>query len=284
MPEARLVETGEDHATLLIAEGAQAARSADPPRLTEILRSGADDGGFAEMTRSAMTARGAPCRIGDSGVLPRKGQASTLLWLAGRPEGAGADRIATLGLALRDLAVGLAETKARLFVAVPAADQPLAQALFGFVRTLANEFPSIDFRRVELADATPATAERLASIVLSESAETDFSIGADGVSVLRYTRLAESDPQTAPSEMQAARLEKSPEAGLDRIAWRPFERSEPDPNQVEVEVAATGLNFRDVMWALSILPDEMFEDGYAGPRLGSNSLDGSPGSARRFPA
>jgi NADPH:quinone reductase-like Zn-dependent oxidoreductase len=31
---------------------------------------------------------------------------------------------------------------------------------------------------------------------------------------------------------------------------------------------ATGLNFRDVMWALSILPDEMLEDGFAGPSLG----------------
>ncbi|MGG3815641.1 SDR family NAD(P)-dependent oxidoreductase, partial [Methylorubrum rhodesianum] len=33
-------------------------------------------------------------------------------------------------------------------------------------------------------------------------------------------------------------------------------------------VAATGLNFRDVLWALSMLPEEILEDGFAGPRLG----------------
>ena len=33
-------------------------------------------------------------------------------------------------------------------------------------------------------------------------------------------------------------------------------------------MVATGLNFRDVMWALSVLPDEMLEDGFAGPTLG----------------
>ena len=41
------VDTGEDHATLLIAEGAQAARSGSSA-FDEILRSGADDGGFAK--------------------------------------------------------------------------------------------------------------------------------------------------------------------------------------------------------------------------------------------
>lgn len=33
-------------------------------------------------------------------------------------------------------------------------------------------------------------------------------------------------------------------------------------------MAATGLNFRDVLWALSMLPEEILEDGFAGPRLG----------------
>ena len=45
-------------------------------------------------------------------------------------------------------------------------------------------------------------------------------------------------------------------------------RKAPAEDEVEVAVAATGLNFRDVMWALSILPDEMLEDGFAGPTLG----------------
>ena len=33
-------------------------------------------------------------------------------------------------------------------------------------------------------------------------------------------------------------------------------------------MAATGLNFRDVMWNLGLLPEEALEDGYAGAALG----------------
>jgi NADPH:quinone reductase-like Zn-dependent oxidoreductase/acyl carrier protein len=267
-PEARLVDTGDDQATLLIAEAPEVERTTAHPRITEILSADADAEGFAVMALNAIKRRGAPCRLGESGVVRKKGQARTVLWLAGRREGGGAARVASYGLALRDLATAFAQSKTRLIVAVPAADQPLAQALFGFVRTLANEFPGIDFRRIELADASPSTAERLAAIVLSECAETDFSVSADSVRVLRYARQAESDSRPPSSDMLAGWLEKSSEGGLERLAWRSAERAEPQPNEVEVEVAATGLNFRDVMLALSILPDEMFEDGYAGPTLG----------------
>ena len=80
-------------------------------------------------------------------------------------------------------------------------------------------------------------------------------------------------PEVARTQIEtgdgsASRLEKSPEGGLDRIAWKSVGRRAPNANEIEVEVVATGLNFRDVMWALSILPDEMLEDGFAGPTLG----------------
>ena len=42
----------------------------------------------------------------------------------------------------------------------------------------------------------------------------------------------------------------------------------PGPNEIEIEVAATGLNFRDVMWAMGLLPEEALEEGFAGPTLG----------------
>jgi NADPH:quinone reductase-like Zn-dependent oxidoreductase len=37
---------------------------------------------------------------------------------------------------------------------------------------------------------------------------------------------------------------------------------------VEIEIVATGLNFRDVMWAQGLLPEEALEDGFAGPTIG----------------
>jgi NADPH:quinone reductase-like Zn-dependent oxidoreductase len=37
---------------------------------------------------------------------------------------------------------------------------------------------------------------------------------------------------------------------------------------VEIEVEASGLNFRDVMYALGLLSDEAIENGFAGATIG----------------
>ncbi|MDE7064754.1 MAG: SDR family NAD(P)-dependent oxidoreductase, partial [Desulfovibrionaceae bacterium] len=42
----------------------------------------------------------------------------------------------------------------------------------------------------------------------------------------------------------------------------------PADDAVEVRVMATGLNFRDVMLAMGLLPDDAVENGFAGPNLG----------------
>ena len=68
--------------------------------------------------------------------------------------------------------------------------------------------------------------------------------------------------------LRSARLERSNTGGLNEMVWGPAERAAPGPGEVEIAVAATGLNFRDVLWALSMLPEEILEDGFAGPRLG----------------
>ena len=67
-----------------------------------------------------------------------------------------------------------------------------------------------------------------------------------------------------------AALRLAPRGGSSRgsLAWTSDTRSAPGPGDVEIEVAATGLNFRDVMWNLGLLPEEALEDGYAGPALG----------------
>jgi NADPH:quinone reductase-like Zn-dependent oxidoreductase/acyl carrier protein/NADP-dependent 3-hydroxy acid dehydrogenase YdfG len=53
------------------------------------------------------------------------------------------------------------------------------------------------------------------------------------------------------------------------LRWRaePDSRSLAD-DEVEIDVRAAGLNFRDVMYAMGLLPDEAVEDGFCGPTLG----------------
>ena len=55
---------------------------------------------------------------------------------------------------------------------------------------------------------------------------------------------------------------------LDSLRWAPADAAQPGPGQVAIQVRAAGLNFRDVMWTMGLLPDEALLDGFAGPTIG----------------
>jgi NADPH:quinone reductase-like Zn-dependent oxidoreductase/acyl carrier protein len=56
--------------------------------------------------------------------------------------------------------------------------------------------------------------------------------------------------------------------GLDSLGWEVGPPQTAGPGQVEIEVRAAGLNFRDMMWAMGLLPEEALIDGFAGPTFG----------------
>ncbi|WP_342237095.1 type I polyketide synthase [Inquilinus sp. OTU3971] len=149
----------------------------------------------------------------------------------------------------------------------------LAEALAAFARTLANEYSGLTIRFATLvpalADDTAAAA--LAGLVGSAEAvgltETEVEIDRDGLFVNRVAAVRPA-PQDAPSEDRAARLALAAPGSLGRIGWIAAERRAPGLEEVEIEVAASGLNFRDVMFSLGLLPDDYLEDGFAGPTLG----------------
>jgi acyl transferase domain-containing protein/NADPH:quinone reductase-like Zn-dependent oxidoreductase/acyl carrier protein len=265
--DARLIDTGADHAVALSAKSTGGSEQPGSSAAIALLCNSADPGSPVTALFDAIKARGASCRFVDPAALSTQ-RAGSYVWIAGVPEGDGAARVASHCLALRDIAGCFGHVKAKLFVVVPALDRPVAEAILSFVRTLVNEFPTIDFRRIEFADTTPAVAERLAAVVLSDTSETDVAIDGESVRVLRYATPDSATTQVQTGDGLVSRLEKNPEGGLDRVGWKSVGRPAPGANEIELEVAATGLNFRDVMWALSILPDEMLEDGFAGPTLG----------------
>jgi len=266
--EARLFGAGADQMVALTAEAPADARLDGPPENVALMSESAD--AFATALRGAIERNGGTCRFVAGTALPAAERARKFVWLAGRTDGEGAARVAARCLALRDLALALSQSdaKTKVFVVAPSADRPVAEATFGFARTVANEFPLLDVRRIEIAQPSPRAAERLATLIASSSAETDIVIDDEGVRVLRFAPLEGGADPAAAGEGLASRLEKSPEGRLDRLVWKTSARSAPKEDEIEVEIVASGLNFRDVMWALSILPDEMLEDGLAGPTLG----------------
>ncbi len=246
----------------------ESAKSAPAPEVL-IVHQGPRPDGFMLALRCAVKKRGAGCRLTESIEIDASpaGAPALLVWPPGATSGDGVSRVAAQVLALKTLAMGLGSRKARVFVPIDASDRPVAGAVSSFLRTLGNEVPTLSIHRVEIPARTSEVADRLAAVILSGTEETDIAIRNGRVEVLRYASPDLSDAKTTPSA-GAWRLEKSPEGGLDRLIWNPAPRAAPKEGQIEVEVVATGLNFRDVMWALSVLPDDMLEDGFAGPTLG----------------
>ena len=269
MAEARFVATDVDPAILLFAQApAKAAKTGFAGEVI-ILREPREVDPFADTLKEALLAGGAACRFARPNDITTLKKTGKLLWLASEAKGDGVAWVAAHCLALKDLALRPSAGKLQILATVRGVDGPAAEAVFSFVRTLANEAPTIDFRRIAISGESPEIAKRLAGFVLSNADETDVAILDDGVKALRYHALEIAQESSGdPQGLRTYRLEKGVDGGFGRLKWRPVLRVAPKAGEVEVEIVATGLNFRDVMWSLSVLPDEMLEDGFAGPTLG----------------
>ena len=148
-------------------------------------------------------------------------------------------------------------------------DDDVAAGFWAFTRTLANEMPTLDIRRVDAArDVGPELlAERLRDLVLSGSDETEIVLERRATRVVRFETGSTHDRGLA-GRAEAARLKRGDGTGIDRLHWDAAQRQAPGPADVEIKVEAIGLNFRDVMFGLGLLPEEILEHGFAGPTLG----------------
>jgi phthiocerol/phenolphthiocerol synthesis type-I polyketide synthase C len=141
--------------------------------------------------------------------------------------------------------------------------------LWGFARSVANECPDFRIRRVDCADL-----ENLESVVSGLLVELASDLPEDEIILTRsgrlVMRLGACDAVAAPHDphLKSTRLDFSMPGTLRNLEWRGEPRRRPGPEEVEIEVRAAGLNFRDVMYAMGLLADEAVETGFAGATLG----------------
>lgn len=143
----------------------------------------------------------------------------------------------------------------------------LVQApLWGIGRVIANEVPKARTRMIDLMGPTEervTLARALAASLLERDPEPEVVIGADGTFVPRL-RIAESG-----GDSEAGALKLSFVSGrLGSLTWKPAQLPMPRADEIVVAPRAAGLNFRDVMYALGVLPEEALEAGFAGASLG----------------
>ncbi|HKU98833.1 MAG TPA: SDR family NAD(P)-dependent oxidoreductase [Vineibacter sp.] len=152
------------------------------------------------------------------------------------------------------------------------APNPTQTGLWAAARVLQNEFPGVEVRCLDVDPSigTDIAATRISDAITHITAEREVRLNAQGRVALRVLRggvLPEQD--TAPAGTQAAlRLVIDRSGQSDGFVWRTVSRRAPAADEVEIAVSATGLNFRDVMWSLGLLPDEALENGFTGPTIG----------------
>ena len=146
--------------------------------------------------------------------------------------------------------------------------------LWGFGRVLANEYPDLAPRLVDLhATLDAASASLLADELLRTDEEMEVQLMAGQRFVARMqptteTQFAAEADQRSEQAAAPFRLDFAGHGGIDSLVTRAFPRVPPAPGQVELRVLAAGLNFRDVLWTMGMLPEEAVEHGFSGPTIG----------------
>ena len=144
---------------------------------------------------------------------------------------------------------------------------PTQTGLWMAARVIQNEFPDIDVRCIDIDSqlALDVAASRTAEAIAHPSADREVVLGAHSESALRVLRGGVLADRT---DGEVVGLEFAQTGVFDSFVWRPHARAALAPGEVEIAVSATGLNFRDVMWSLGLLPDEALENGFTGPAIG----------------
>ncbi len=150
---------------------------------------------------------------------------------------------------------------------------PFQATAAGIGRVMANEVGSLQCRLIDVHAAPDdvAAAQDVARALLTTGDEPEVQLvdGMRYVARVRETGHAEQARLTAsPIPVAAYRLDTQAQGGLDSLHLREIVRRAPGAGEVEIRIAAAGLNFRDVLWAMGMLPEEAVEHGFSGATIG----------------
>jgi phthiocerol/phenolphthiocerol synthesis type-I polyketide synthase C len=142
----------------------------------------------------------------------------------------------------------------------------IGAALWSFARVLRNETPGLTLRSVDMpADMTGSERARcFAEELTAAGAETEIVRTSHGRRHVLRLRPGLPAVWSRPGDAVVASNERPGQ--IDCLGWSPAQT--PGPGEIEIEVRASGINFRDVMAAAGLLPEDALLDGFAGATLG----------------
>ncbi len=152
------------------------------------------------------------------------------------------------------------------------ATHPEQASLWGLGRVMANEYPALALRLIDVDVAGEQEAAQLAHTLLDDDGEEEVMLTPYGRYVPRMLPVQQAatlaaDSDTAISVPPTVLAFDMP-GSLRNLEWFPLSPGELGADEVEIAPVATGLNFRDVMYAMGLLSDEAVESGFAGATVG----------------
>lgn len=135
--------------------------------------------------------------------------------------------------------------------------------LCGLARSLATECPEFVVRQIDADERSLADPATIAAWLLDEGSETELALRAGRAWAPRIERRTMSNLprrhriRDRKTDFGNFVVTMSQPGLVENIVLREAETPSPGPNEVVVEVAAVGLNFRDVLAATGMLPGEV---------------------------
>ncbi len=151
--------------------------------------------------------------------------------------------------------------------------EPRASAVWGALRAIGQEVAAdvgtesqIEFRLVDLDAA--GDLETLAWLGACDLRERELAIRRNRIWVPRLTSIRERGPLVAAGEEATYRLTLENPGQIGGLQMTTYEPASLGPHDVEIDVAAAALNFRDVMVTLGLLPSLSYERSALGRTVG----------------
>ncbi|MBA2680427.1 MAG: SDR family NAD(P)-dependent oxidoreductase, partial [Ktedonobacteraceae bacterium] len=151
------------------------------------------------------------------------------------------------------------ETTARLWIVTKGAQGPSLlnvpdSALWGFARSVAAEHPEMRVARIDLDPAREASAQDLLHCMSRIGPEDELVLRGREIYVPRLRTLSPDTAKTnkAADDHSNQHLELKEAGTLEGLEIVSSNRKNPGENEVEVQVAAAGINFRDVLSVLGM--------------------------------
>lgn len=150
---------------------------------------------------------------------------------------------------------------------------PEQAAMWGLCRVLANEHPELSCRLIDVSPACRDSVGLLARELLYPDGEEEVLLTPHGRYVPRMLPAASAALRSSAAAPVCAHsapavLGFSSPGSLRNLEWFTLPRRDLASDEVEIAPVATGLNFRDVMYAMGLLSDEAVENGFAGATIG----------------